>query len=89
MIKGEKVDSTRPSVEYYWSMTECVLHLSIEDHGPAHVRTNSRYIESLKRLGLNQTTQQTSWGAYNAPIWLGQGGSFDKFFSEIDNIGNR
>jgi hypothetical protein len=30
MIKGEKVDSTRPSVEYYRSMTECVLYLPIE-----------------------------------------------------------
>jgi hypothetical protein len=30
MVKGERVDSTRPSVEYYRSMTECVLYLPIE-----------------------------------------------------------
>lgn len=30
MVKGVKVDSTRPSVEYYRSMTECVLYLPIE-----------------------------------------------------------
>jgi hypothetical protein len=30
MVKGEKVDPTRPSLEYYRSMTECVLYLPIE-----------------------------------------------------------
>jgi len=30
MVKGERVDSTRPSIEYYRSMTECILYMPIE-----------------------------------------------------------
>jgi hypothetical protein len=30
MIRGENVDSSRPSVEYYRNLTECILYLPIE-----------------------------------------------------------
>ena len=30
MTKGEKVDAERPSLEYYRSMTECILYLPID-----------------------------------------------------------